>query len=146
MSALPRRREAERFVDRKLSAADASLRQRDERAREAHTHRSQVTLAPGYAEWREGARRSFADCRKIVDHSETFDRHLDRRPGTADELRNLSAQIESDLKADMAEIERRQEQQDQRKLNHQRLDRQKHEQQERERRKAKTRDRGSLSM
>ncbi len=136
-----RRREAERFVARTLSAAAASLRERDERAREAHSHGAHVTLATGYAEWREGARRALADCRKILDDPETFGRHLVRRPGAADEIERLSAGIEADLKADSAEIERRQKQQDQRKL-----DRQKKEQQERERRKAKTRDRGGLSM
>ena len=136
-----RRREAERFVDRTLSAAATSLRHRDERAREAHTHRAHVTLARGYAEWREGARRTLADCRKILDHSETFGRHLDRRPGVADEMKRLSAQIESDLKSDSAEIDRRQKRQEQQKR-----ERQKQEHQERERRKAKTRDRGGLSM
>ena len=56
-------------------------------------------------------------------------------------MRNLSAQIECDLRADSAEIDRHQPQQDQRKLK-----RQKQEQHERERWKAKTRDRGGLSM
>ena len=136
-----RRREAARFVDRALSAAAASLRERDERAREAHTHDAHVTLAPGYAEWREGARRALANCRRVLDAPETFGRPLDRRPGAADEITRLSAQIESDLKEDSAEIDRRQERQEQQKL-----ERQEQEQQERERRKAKTRDRGGLSM
>ena len=131
-----RRREAERFVDRTLSAAAASLRERDERAREAHTQDAHVTLARGYAEWREGARRALADCRRVLDDPATFGRHLDRRPGAADEMKRLSAQIESDLKEDSAEIERHQKQQEQ----------QKRERQEQERRKAKTRDRGGLSM
>ena len=131
-----RRREAERFLDRTLSAAAVSLRERDERAREAHTHGAQVTLAPGYAEWREGSQRVLADSRKILNDPETFGRHLDRRPGAADEMYRLSAQIESDLKEDSAAIDRRRIQQEQ----------QKQEQQERERRKAKTRDRGGLSM
>ena len=136
-----RRREVERFVDRTLSAAAASLRERDERAREAHTHDAHVTLVPGYAAWREGARRVLADCHRILDDPATFGRHLDRRPGAVDEMKRLSAQIESDLKGDQAEIDRRQKQQDQQKR-----ERQKQEQQERERRKAKTRDRGGLSM
>ena len=136
-----RRREAERFVAQTLSAAAVTLRERDERAREAHSHDAHVTLARGYAEWREGARRALADCRKILDDPETFGRHLDRRPGAAGEVKRLSGQIESDLSGDKAEIERRQKQQDQRKL-----EREKQEQQERERRKAKTRDRGGLSM
>ena len=140
-TARERRREAQRFVDRTLSAAAASLRERDERAREAHSHDAHVTLAPGYAEWREGARRALADCRKILDDPATLGRHLDRRPGAADEMNRLSAQIESGLKEDSAEIERRQEQQDQQKR-----ERQEQEQQERERRKTKTRDRGGLSM
>ena len=138
-----RRRAAERFVAQTLTAAAASLRERDERAREAHTHGAHVTLARGYADWREGARRALADCRKVLDDRETFGRHLDRRPGAADDLKRLSARIETDLKADSAEIERRQEQQDQRKL-----DRQKQEQelQEQERRKARTRDMGGLEL
>ena len=141
-----RRREAQRFVDRTLSAAAASLRERDERAREAHSPDAHVTLAPGYAEWREGARRALADCCKILDDPETFGRHFDRRPGAADEMQQMSAQIESALKGDQAEIDRRQKQQDQQKLEQQKRERQKQEQQERERRKGKTRDRGGLSM
>ena len=136
-----RRRQAERFVDRTLSAAAASLRERDERAREAHSHDAHVTQAPGYAGWREGARRALADCRKILDDPETFGRHLDRRPGAADEMQQMSAQIESGLKEDSAEIDRRQKRQEQEKR-----ERQKQEQKERERRKAKSRDRGGLSM
>ena len=103
-----RRRAAERFVDRTLSAAAASLRERDERAREAHTHGAHVTLAPGHAEWRDGARRTLADCRKILDDPETLGRQLDRRPGAVDEIKQLSAQIETDLAQDKAEIDRRQ--------------------------------------
>ena len=141
-----RRREAERFVDRTLSAATTSLRERDERAREAHTHGAHVTLARGYAEWHEGARRTLADCRKILDDPETFGRHLDRRPGAADEIMRLSARIESDLSKDKAEIERRQQQQNQRKLDQQELDQQKQEHQEQARRKAKTRDMGGLEL
>ena len=136
-----RRKEEERFVAHTLSAAAASLRERNERAREAHSHGAHVTLAPSYAEWRVGARRALADCRKILDDPETFGRHLDRRPGAMDEMKRLSAQIESDLKTDSAEMDRRQKQQDQQKQ-----DRQKMEHQERERKKAKTRDRGGLSM
>ena len=141
-----RRKAAERFVDQTLSAAAASLRERDERAREAHTHDAHVTLARGYAEWREGARRALTDCGKVLDDPETFGRHLDRRPGAADEIKRLSLQIVSDLKADGAEIDRRQEQQVQRKLDRQKQERQEQEHQERERRKSKTRDRGGLSM
>lgn len=43
------RMKAERFVDRTLSAAAALLGERDERAREAHSHDAHVSLAPGYA-------------------------------------------------------------------------------------------------
>ena len=67
---------------------------------------------PGYAERREGAGRALADCRKVFDDPETFGRPLDRRPGAADEMRRLSARIETDLKTDKAEIERRQQQQE----------------------------------
>ena len=134
-----RRRAAERFVAQTLSAAAASLRERDERAREAHTHGDHVTLARGYADWREGARRALADCRKVLDDPETFGRHLDRRPGAADALKRLSARIETDLKSDKAEIDRRQQQ---------KLDRQKQERElrEQERRKARKRDMGGLEL
>ena len=153
-----RRRAAERFVARTLSAAAASLRERDERAREAHTHDAHVTLVRSYAKWRESARRALADCRKALDDPDTFGRYLDRRPGAADELKRLSAQIESDLKADDAETQRhlqreqqKQEQerqrQEQQKQERQEQERQEQEHEERERRKAKTRDRGGgLSM
>ena len=57
--------------------------------------------------------------------------HLDRRSSAADERKRLSAQIETDLKGDQAEIDRDQKPQDQQK---------------RGRRKAKTRDRSGLSM
>ena len=136
-----RRREAERFVDQALASAAASLRERDERAREAHTHGAHVTLARGYAEWREGAGRALADCRRILDAPETFGRHLDRRPGAADEMRRLSARLESDLKADRAEIERRQQQHKQ----EQERERER-EHQKQERQKAKTRDMGGLEL
>ena len=138
-----RRRAAERFVAQTLTAAAASLRERDERAREAHTHGAHVTLARGYADWREGARRALAECRKVLDDSETFGRHLDRRPGAADALKRLSARIETDLKSDKAEIDRRQQQQNQQKLDRQKQERELREQ---ERRKARTRDMGGLEL
>ncbi len=136
-----RRREAERFVDRTLSAAAASLRERDERAREAHSHGAHVTLVSGYDEWRESARRALADCRGILDDPDTFGRHLDRRPGAADEMKRLSARIGSDLEADDTEIRRhrRQEQQEQ--------EQQSQEREEQKRQKETTRDRGGgISM
>ena len=107
---------------------------------------ARITQASGYAEWREGAGRALADCRRILDDPETFGRHLDRPPGAADEIKRLSARIESDLSKDKAEIERRQQQQNQRKLDQQELDRQKQERQERERQKVKTRDMGGLEL
>ena len=137
-----RRRAADRFVGQTLSAAAASLRERDQRAREAHSHDAHVTQGPGYPDWREGARRSLADCRRILDGPETFGRHLDRRLGAAVELKRLSSRIETDLKADNAEIERRQHQE---RLQQQ--ERQKEEHEEQKRRKEMTRDRGGgLSM
>ena len=107
-----RRKAAERFVGHALAAAVASIRGREERAREASAQGAHVTLARGYAEWREGAGRALANCRRILNEAETFGRHLDRRPGAADEMKQLSARIETDLKADKAEIERRQQQQE----------------------------------
>ena len=105
-------------------------------------HIARVTLAPGYAEWREGARRVLADCRRIFDDLDTLGRHLVRRPGATDEVKRLSARIASDFEADDAEIERR--------LHHERLrqqERQKAEQEKQERRKETTRGRGGgISM
>ena len=127
------------------------IRERDERAREAHSHDAHVTLAPAYDEWREGAAQTLANCNKILEDRETFEIHLDRRPGAEDELRGLSARIASDLEEDDAEIQRRRQQQDQRKLDRQKQEQQKQEQQEEERRKQErrqsmTRGRGGLSM
>ena len=107
-----RHKAADRFVDHVLSAASASIREREERAREAGAQGAHVTLARGYAEWREGAGRALADCRKVLDDPKTFGRPLAQRPGAADEMKRLSARIESDLKADKAEIERHRQQQE----------------------------------
>ena len=141
-----RRKAADRFVGQTLSAAAASIREREERARVASAQGARITQASGYAEWREGARRALADCRKILDNPETLGRHLDRRPGAADEIKRLSARIESDLSKDKAEIDRLRQQQNQRKLDRQKLDQQKQEHQEQARRKAKTRDMGGLEL
>ena len=46
--------------------------------------------------------------RHILDDPETYGRHFSRRPGAEDEIRRLSAKIESTLASDKAEIERRQ--------------------------------------
>ena len=146
-----RRREAERFVGQTLSAAAASIREREERARVASAQGARITQASGYAEWREGAGRALADCRRILDDPETFGRHLDHRPGATDEFKRLSARIETDLASDKAEIDRLRQQQNQRKLDQQKLDQQKLDQQKQEhqeqaRRKAKTRDMGGLEL
>ena len=108
------------------------------------------------ANGRAGAARALADCRRILDDPETFGRHLDHRPGAADEFKRLSARIETDLKMDKAEIDRRQQQQnqqqqnqqklDQQKLDQQKLDQQKQEHQEQERQKAMARDMGGLEL
>ena len=110
-----RRKAADRFVGHTLSAVGASVREREERAREASGQGAHVTRAAGYAEWREGAGRALADCRKVLDDPETFGRHLDRRPGVADEMTKLSARIETTLSADKAEIERHRQQQERQK-------------------------------
>ena len=138
------RKAADRFVGQTLSAAVASIREREERAHDAAGHGAHVTLARDYAEWREGAGRALADCRRILDDPETFGRHLDRRPGAADEMKRLSARIESDLKSDKTEIDRRR-QQEQQKLERQKQE-QERELQKQERRKAKTRDMGGLEL
>ena len=97
---------AGRFVGHVLSAAADSIRRREERAREASGHGVHVTQESGYDEWRDDARRALADCRRVLDDPETYGSHLARRPGAEDEMRRLSARIETDLKADNAEIER----------------------------------------
>ena len=127
------RREAERFLDRALSAAAASVGERQERAHHAAEHGTHVTRTAGYEEWRDDARRALDGCRRILDDPETFGWHLDRRPGAEDELKRLSSRIETGLKADNAEIERvRLERETQEKA--------------REREKAKTRDMGGLEL
>ena len=141
-----RRKAADRFVGQTLSAAAASIREREERARVASAQGARITQASGYAEWREGAGRALADCRRILDDPETFGRHLDHRPGATDEFKRLSARIETDLASDKAEIDRLRQQQNQRKLDQQKLDQQKQEHQEQARRKAKTRDMGGLEL
>ena len=99
------RKAAERFLDRALSAAAASIRQREEHATIAASKRAHVTEDPGYKEWSEDARRALDSCRRILDDPETYGRHLDRRPGAEDEIRRLSARIESTLASDKTEIE-----------------------------------------
>ena len=141
-----RRKAADRFVGQTLSAAAASIREREERARVASAQGARITQASGYAEWREGAGRALADCRRILDDPETFGRHLDHCPGATDEFKRLSARIETDLASDKAEIDRLRQQQNQRKLDQQKLDQQKQEHQEQARRKAKTRDMGGLEL
>ena len=100
------RRAVDRFVGHALSALADSIRRREERIREASGHGVHVTRESGYGEWRDDARRALAGCRKVLDDPGTYGSHLARRPGAEDEMRRLSARIESDLKADNAEIER----------------------------------------
>ena len=96
-----RRREAQRFVDHTLSAAAASLRERDERAREAHSHGAHVTLASRLCRM---AARAPGVCSPIAARSSTTPRPSrgisTAVPAQADEMKRLSAQIGSDLKAD----------------------------------------------
>ena len=127
------RRAAERFLDRVLTAADSSVRAREERAHYAARDGVHVTRAAGYDDWRDDARRTVDGCRRILDDRETFGRHLARRPGAEDDLKRLSSRIETGLKADSAEIERV------------RLEREAQEK-ARERQKAKTRDMGGLEL
>ena len=124
---------AERFLDRVLTAADASVRLREERAHHAAQDGVHVTRAAGYGDWRDDARRALDGCRRILDDPETFDRHLARRPGAEDELRHLSSRIETGLAHDNAEIERV------------RLEREAQEK-ARDREKGKTRDMGGLEL
>ena len=106
------RKAAERFLDRVLSAALASIRQREEHATIAASDHAHVTEDSGYGEWRDGAQRALDGCRRILDDSDTFERHLARRPGAEDDLKRMSARIDSTLASDKAEIERRQKEQE----------------------------------
>ena len=101
------RKAAERFLDRVLSAASASIRQREEQATIAASSGTHVTQDSGYGEWREDALRALDGCRRILDDPETFGRHFSCRPGAEDDLKRISARIESTLASDKAEIERR---------------------------------------
>ncbi|MCY4447888.1 MAG: hypothetical protein OXE02_03450, partial [Chloroflexi bacterium] len=103
------RKAAERFLDRVLSAASASIRQREEHATIAASDGAHVTLDSGYGKWREDALHALDGCRRILDEPETYGMHLARRPGAEDDLKRLSARIETTLASDNAEIERRQQ-------------------------------------
>ena len=116
------RKAAERFLDRALSAAAASIRQREEHAAIAASDGAHVTQDSGYGEWRNGAVRALDDCRRVLDDPETYGRHLDRRPGAEDEIRRLSARIVSTLASDNAEIERRQQELEARKARERDID------------------------
>ena len=89
------RKAADRFLDRALSAAAASIRQREEHAAIAASVGAHATQDSGYGEWRDGAVRALDGCRRVLGDPETYGRHLDRRPGADDEIRRLSARIES---------------------------------------------------
>ena len=103
------RRAAERYLDRVLSAASASIRQREEHTTIAASDGADVTLDPGYGKWREDALHALDGCRRVLDDPETYGTHLARRPGAEDDLKRLSARIETTLASDNAEIERRQQ-------------------------------------
>ena len=103
------RKAAERFLDRVQSAASASIRQREEHTTIAASDGADVTLDPGYGKWREEALHALDGCRRILDDPETYGPHLARRPGAEDDLKRLSARIETTLASDNAEIERRQQ-------------------------------------
>ncbi|MDE0380894.1 MAG: hypothetical protein OXI20_16785, partial [Rhodospirillales bacterium] len=129
------RKAAERFLDRVLSAAAASVRDREERAHHSAGYGTPITQDTGYDEWREGARQALDGCRRILDDPETYGSRLDRRPGAEDELNRLSARIESSMASDNAEIDRlRQEKEAQMKQEREAQEK------EQERQKAKTRD------
>ncbi len=106
------REAAERFLDRVLSAASASIREREEHATIAASSGTHVTQDSGYGGWREDAQRALDGCRRILDDPETYGRHFSRRPGAEDDLKRMSARIESTLASDNAEIERRQKEQE----------------------------------
>ena len=129
------RKAAERYLDSVLSAASASVRDRDERAHHSAAYGTPITQDSGYDEWREGARQALDGCRRILDDPETFGGHIDRRPGAEDDLKRLSTRIESSLASDNTEIERlRQEKEAQMKQEREAQEK------EQERQKAKTRD------
>ena len=129
------RSESTRFLDRVLSAAAVSVRDREERAHHSAAYGTPITQDTGYDEWREDARQALDGCRRILDDPETYGSHLDRRPGAEDDLNRLSSRIESSLASDNAEIERlRQEKEARMKQEREAQEK------EQERQKAKTRD------
>ncbi|MDE0342083.1 MAG: relaxase domain-containing protein [Deltaproteobacteria bacterium] len=129
------RKAAERYLHSVLSAAAASVRDREERAHHSAAYGTPITQDTGYDEWREGARQALDGCRRILDDPETFGSHLDRRPGAEDDLKRLSVKIESSLASDDAEIERlRQEKEARMKQEREAQEK------EQERQKTKTRD------
>ena len=73
---------AERFLNRVLSAAGASIRLREERAHYAVQGGVHVTRAAGYDEWRDDARRTLDGCRRILDDPETAPTPLARNPNS----------------------------------------------------------------
>ena len=103
------RRSVDRFLDRVLSAASASIRQREEHATIAASAGAHVTRDSGYGKWREDALHALNGCRRILDAPETYGPHLARRQGAEDDLKRLSGRIETTLASDNAEIERRQQ-------------------------------------
>ena len=116
------RKAAERYLDRVLSAASASIRQREEHATIVASDGAHATQDSGYGKWRDDVLRTLDGCRRILDDSETYGMHLARRPGAEDDLKRLSARIETTLASDNAEIERRQQELEARKARERDMD------------------------
>ena len=102
-----RRRTAERFVGDTLSAARASIREREDFVFEAVARGER--FVPVDSEWRESALRVLADCRQVLDDSETYGNHLARLPGAAEEMERLTARLDGTLGTDRFEHARREE-------------------------------------
>ena len=135
------RKAVERYLDSVLSAAAASVRDREERAHHSAAYGTPITQDAGYDEWREGARQALDGCRRILDDPETFGSHIDRRPGAEDDLNRLSSRIESSLASDNAEIERHRQEKEARMKQEREA-----QEKEQERQKTKTRDMGGLGL
>ena len=132
-----RRRSVDRFLDRALSAASASIRQREEHATIAASDGAHATQDPGYGKWREDALHALDGCRRILDDPETYGPHLARRPGAEDDLKQMAGRVELALAHDNAEIER---------LRLEKEAQLKQEREAQEKARAKTRDMGGLEL
>ncbi len=100
-----RRQDLERFVEETLSAAAASVREREERKREAGV--AGVKFEPGEPDWTEDAITALERCDRILEDPAKYARTLDHRPGATKEMARLAQRLDAALAEDEAELERR---------------------------------------